>query len=139
MLDAGADHGLVVNAVYYSVPAETVLLTGLVLGQMQRDGALIWARVPRALLAATGAADEATDDTMTRMQRVAGMRVAALFKERIDGTVKLSLRSVPGINVAAVALTWGGGGHTQAAGANLPMDLDAAEAAVLPLLRQILG
>jgi phosphoesterase RecJ-like protein len=139
MLDAGADHRLVVNAVYFSVPAATVQLSGLVLGQMQREGDLVWSRVSQAMLAATGAADEATDEAIIRIQRVGGMRVAAVFKERANGTVKISLRSVPGINVAEIARTWGGGGHAQAAGADLPMGLDDAEAAVLPLLRQAIG
>jgi phosphoesterase RecJ-like protein len=61
-----------------------------------------------------------------------------LFKERFDGTVKLSLRSVPGLNVAVICQTWGGGGHAQAAGANLPMTIEEAEATVLPILREVL-
>ncbi|MEI7771715.1 MAG: bifunctional oligoribonuclease/PAP phosphatase NrnA [Chloroflexales bacterium] len=139
MLDAGADQRLVVNAVYFSVPAETVQLSGLALGLLQREGGLLWSRVSQAMLAAAGAADEATDEAIMRIQRVRGMLVSAVFKERADGTVKISLRSVPGINVAEIARTWGGGGHAQAAGADLPMGLDEAEATVLPLLRQAVG
>jgi phosphoesterase RecJ-like protein len=139
MLDAGADQRLVVSAVYFSLPVETVQLSGIALGLLRREGGLLWSRVSQAMLTATGAADEATDEAIMRMQRVGGMRVAAMFKERADGTVKISLRSVPGINVAEIARTWGGGGHTQAAGADLPMGLDDAEAAVLPLLRQAIG
>ncbi|MEI7644496.1 MAG: bifunctional oligoribonuclease/PAP phosphatase NrnA [Chloroflexales bacterium] len=139
MLDAGADQRLVVHAVYFSMPVETVQLSGIALGLLRREGGLLWARVSQDMLAATGAADEAADEAITRMQRVGGMRVSAIFKERADGTVKISLRSVPGINVAEIARAWGGGGHTQAAGADLPMGLDDAEAAVLPLLRAAIG
>ncbi|NTV63104.1 MAG: bifunctional oligoribonuclease/PAP phosphatase NrnA [Oscillochloris sp.] len=139
ILEAGADQRLVVNAVYFSVPFETVRLSGVATGQLRREGGLLWMRVSQAMLAETGAKDEATDEATIRMQRVAGMRVAALFKERANGMVKISLRSVPGINVAEIARTWGGGGHAQAAGADLPMGLDAAEAMVLPLLRAVLG
>lgn len=139
MLDAGADQRLVVNAVYFSVPPETLQLVGLALAQARREGGLLWVKVSQEMMRATGAADEATDETMKQLQRAAGMRVAVLFKERANGLVKISLRSVPGINVAAVAQTWGGGGHTQAAGADIPMGLDEAEAAVLPLLRRVIG
>lgn len=139
IIDAGADQQLVVNAVYFSLPFETMKLVGLALSQMQREGGLIWVRVSQAMLQATGAKDEATDEVTTRLQRVAGMRALVLFKERANGLVKISLRSAPGINVAEVARTWGGGGHAQAAGSDIPMDLDAAEAAVLPLLRAALG
>jgi len=139
MLDAGADQRLVVNAVYFSMPVETVQLSGIALGLLRCEGGLLWARISQEMLLATGAADEATDEAIIRMQRVRGMRVSALFKERADGTVKISLRSAPGINVAQIAQTWGGGGHAQAAGADLPMGLDEAEAVVLPLLRAAIG
>lgn len=139
LLEAGADLRSVVNAVYFTIPSSTIRLTGMALSQLQQEGGLIWADVSQAMLRATGAGDEASDDTLLRMQRVAGMRVAALFKERVDGTVKLSLRSVPEINVAQIAMRWGGGGHAQAAGATLLMDMEAARTAVLPLLRQALA
>lgn len=139
LLDAGADLQAVVKAVYFSVPTSTVRLTAMTLSELQREGALIWATVSRAQMTAARAGDEATDDTINRLQRVEGMRVCALFKERYDGTVKLSLRSIPGINVAAIAQTWGGGGHTQAAGATLQMSLAEAPTAVLPLLRAALA
>lgn len=138
MLAAGADQRAVIDAVYFSVPISTVRLTALALSELHHENGLLWARVTQAQLAATNAGDEAADDTITRMQRVAGMRACALFKERSDGTVKLSLRGVAGVNVAVIAQLWGGGGHTQAAGATLLMGLDEAEAAVLPLLRAAL-
>ncbi len=139
LLEAGAALRQVIDAVYFSVPTSTMRLTALALSELRREGPLVWATVSRAQMAAAKASDEAADDTITRLQRIEGMQICALFKERYDGTVKLSLRSVPGINVAAIAQTWGGGGHMQAAGATLAMDLEAAYAAVLPLLRAALA
>jgi bifunctional oligoribonuclease and PAP phosphatase NrnA len=138
LIAAGADMRAVVAAVYFSIPLSTLRLNALAMGELQQEGGLVWARVTQAQLAASGAGDEAADDLINRLQRVTGMRICALFKERADGTVKLSLRSQPGINVAAIAQHWGGGGHTQASGATLPMDLATAEATVLPLLREAL-
>lgn len=139
LVHAGADVRAVIDAVYFSIPESTMRLTSLVLSDMRREGGLLWAALTQAQQRGVGAGDEAGDDTIMRMQRVKGMRVCALFKERPDGTVKISLRCVAGLNVAEIAKTWGGGGHTQAAGATLHMDLAAAEAAVLPLLRQAIG
>lgn len=136
MLEAGADLRAVIDAVYFRIPESTMRLTSMVLSTLRREGGLYWATLTQAQQQACGAEDEASDDTVMRMQRVAGMRACVLFKERPDGSVKLSLRSQPAINVAAIARTWGGGGHAQAAGATLPMGLAAAEAAVLPLLRE---
>jgi phosphoesterase RecJ-like protein len=138
MLQAGADLRAVIDAVYFRIPESTMRLTSLALSGMQREGGLFWATITQALQRSVGASDEAGDDTIMRMQRVEGMRIIALFKERADGSVKLSLRSVSGIDVATVAQLWGGGGHRQAAGANLPMNLAQAQDAVLPVLRALL-
>lgn len=136
LLEAGADQRAIVHAVYYATPFSTLQLIGLSLSHLQREGALIWTHVSQEMLRQTGAEDEASDEIVRVMQRVADVRACVLFKERSDGSVKISLRAAPGINVAAIAKTWGGGGHTQAAGATLQMDLHAAREAVLPLVRE---
>ncbi len=138
LIEAGADLQAVVQDLYRSIPTSTMRLSALVLSELQREEGLVWATASREQMTAVGATDEALDDTVSQLQCIEHMRICALFKERLDGTVKLSLRSVPGINVARVAQVWGGGGHTQAAGATLLMDLQAAQATVLPLLRNAL-
>jgi len=139
ILASGADLRAVITAVYFSIPESTMRLTALVLSDMRREGPLAWASVTLTHLAATGAGDEATDDTIMRMQRIDGVRLCALFKERDAATVKLSLRSTPDIDVSIIAQRLGGGGHAQAAGATLHMGLDEARATVLPMLRAELG
>lgn len=139
LLEAGASLETVVKAAYFSVPASTVQLSGMALSDLRREGGLFWVTVTNAMMQATGAEDEATDDTVTRMQRIAGAELCVLFKERPDGSVKLSLRSTPRINVAQIARGWGGGGHAQAAGAVLPMGLEQAHETVLPALRAALA
>ena len=71
------------------------------------------------------------------MQRIAGVRALALFKERYDGTTKISLRAHPPLDVASLAQLWGGGGHAQASGANLQMSPEQAMREVLPRLRKL--
>jgi len=139
LLKAGAQHRAVVDAVYYATPYSTVQLIGQALSRIERDGALIWTYVSQEMLRQTGAEDEASDDVVQVMQRVAGVRACILFKERAGGDIKISLRSSPGIDVAAIAKTWGGGGHTQAAGATLAMDLDAARREVIPAVQSALA
>ena len=55
-----------------------------------------------------------------------GVRAGALLKELDAETTKVSLRSCDGLNVAAVAARFGGGGHYQAAGCVIPKALDTA-------------
>ncbi|MEG0768096.1 MAG: DHHA1 domain-containing protein, partial [Clostridia bacterium] len=53
---------------------------------------------------------------------IAGVQAAFLAIEQKEG-IKISMRSLPPIDVAHVAARWGGGGHTQAAGCMLDMPL----------------
>ncbi len=65
-----------------------------------------------------------------------GVEIAALLRERGDGTLRLSLRSV-GADVAALCALFGGGGHRRAAGCTLPFpDLSSAEAALLQKIEE---
>ncbi len=61
--------------------------------------------------------------------------MAVVFNELATGMIEVDFRSRPGYDVAAVALSLGGGGHPQAAGCNLPGPLADAEARVLPLVQ----
>ncbi len=62
--------------------------------------------------------------------------VAAVFRETDDGKVEMSFRAKRGFDVASVALSLGGGGHTQAAGATVEGTLEEVRARVLPLLKE---
>ena len=46
--------------------------------------------------------------------------IAVVFVEQPSGSVKVSWRAQPGLDVAQLALRFGGGGHAAAAGAELP-------------------
>ncbi|NJP04833.1 MAG: bifunctional oligoribonuclease/PAP phosphatase NrnA [Chloroflexaceae bacterium] len=137
LIHHGADHHDVVKQIFYQTPYETLKLMGLVYSEMQRDGDIVWVRITRQMMEQTGAEDGAYDDILHLLQRVQSVRICVLFKEREDGNVKLSLRSTPDFNMAEIARRWGGGGHAQAAGATLHMDLPTAEREILPEIRAV--
>ncbi|MEN9938612.1 MAG: hypothetical protein RLZZ387_5191 [Chloroflexota bacterium] len=139
LLGLGADHASVVREVYYALPASSAKLMGLTLVGLRAEPGIAWARVTRAMMQESGAEDEAADEVIRVLQRIGEAQVLALFKERADGTTKLSLRSRPPLNVAQLAQRWGGGGHVQAAGATLLMPPAEAETEVLPLLRELVA
>ena len=58
-------------------------------------------------------------------------RISATFLEMRDGTVKVSLRSRPGYDVARIARALGGGGHRNAAGFQITVSLGEATEVVL--------
>lgn len=137
MVERGAQLARVVHEVYFAMPPTNAALMGHALTSMRWENGVAWAFVTRAMMDATGAGDEAADEVIQVMQRLAGIRGMVLLKEREDGTTKISLRSLPPYNVAALAQHYGGGGHAQAAGATLLLAPEAAAADVLPRLRAL--
>jgi phosphoesterase RecJ-like protein len=139
LIEHGAQQQAVVKHVYYALPATSARLVGLALSGLHLESGVAWTTVTRAMMAESGAEDEAADEVVRVMQRIGEARAIVLFKERGDGTTKLSLRSRPPIDVARFAQRWGGGGHMQASGATLNLTPADAEAEVLPLLRGLVA
>lgn len=68
-----------------------------------------------------------------------GVEVGILFKETEDGAVKASLRSAGKVDVAAIAQSFGGGGHIRAAGCRLNNPLPAAIEELVNAVRKALN
>ncbi len=94
-------------------------LSGQVFANMEiaADGALVLLRVPLALPDASAVDGEDLARIINEALRVAGCRVAGLFRELDPQQTKISLRSNGGLDVQSIAKAYGGGGHKSAAGA----------------------
>lgn len=64
--------------------------------------------------------------------------ISMIFVEQKNGTVKVSWRSVPGVDVSKIAVQFGGGGHPAAAGADIPGKLVEIQKEVLDNTRNLL-
>lgn len=88
-------------------------------------------RIPKALLDETETTAEDCDGIINFVLRVRGVRLALSVRENAPGRVKFSLRSVGDVNVQALAVRFGGGGHKNAAGGAMETDLETAEATLV--------
>lgn len=99
-------------------PASWLGLLATVLGRAELISAgeytLVWTSIP--LADSAGLRPEELDSVIDILRTTAEAQVAAVFKELDPGHWQVSLRSLPGIDVAAVATRLGGGGHRRAAG-----------------------
>ena len=70
-------------------------------------------------------------DLINTLTTVPEAHVSLLFVEQENESVKVSWRSVKGIDVSEIARMFGGGGHESAAGADIPGSLEEIKDAVL--------
>lgn len=80
------------------------------------------------------AANEDLEGIVNYTRNIRGVEVGIFFKVINDNAVKASLRSAGKIDVAALAQTFGGGGHVLAAGCRLE---GKVEESVEKVLKQV--
>jgi phosphoesterase RecJ-like protein len=123
MMERGGDLYNIIDEVFNTRPLSTIMLWSKALGSVSlgADGRVIYIHVTPQMLNSAGAKEEELEGLSSYLATVRGaVKVAAVLKERDDGTTRASIRSNPGVDVASIARKFGGGGHTQAAGATIP-------------------
>lgn len=86
----------------------------------------------------TGGSAELTDGFVNYPRSIKGVEVAIFLREIEPGAFKVGFRSKGKISVAALAELFGGGGHHNAAGCNVPGTIDEVRALVLPRVYEAL-
>ena len=88
------------------------------------EQSFVWTSVDQVLLARHGVTMEEVEGLIDIIRRTSEADVACVLKEDVDGTVKVSLRSVGATDVEQLATAHGGGGHRFAAGFTSKDDIE---------------
>lgn len=130
---SGADISDINEHVFEARTFSAVKLLGLALSTLQStpDGKIAWVAISPDLFEKSGATDEETEGIVNYVRSIHGVEVAFLMREMHEKRVRVSLRSRGGVDVAAIARTFDGGGHENAAGCTLEMSLKNAEKTLL--------
>jgi phosphoesterase RecJ-like protein len=141
LIEAGANLSRVTHHVYSSRSEAAVRLLGAALNQLRQseNGAIAWATLRPELYQELGATDEHTEGIVNEILSIDRVKIAAVLRAGANGVAKGSLRSKGEYDVAAVAQRLGGGGHRNASGVTLDMDLDEAERTIVEALRECLA
>ncbi|MCR9243401.1 MAG: bifunctional oligoribonuclease/PAP phosphatase NrnA [bacterium] len=133
LVAVGVDVGAIYDNLYRRNHPESagVLTAAIQRHRFECDGRLAIVSLDKSIMERAVRIDFDTDAVMEPLRSLSGVEVVALLKERFDGSVKLSLRARTDVDVQAICKTFGGGGHTKAAGATLPGSLADADAAVV--------
>jgi phosphoesterase RecJ-like protein len=141
LMERGANPTEIYRQLYEQSTLARLHLCGRVLGraELDADGLLASTTVRWEDFVELGAVPADTEDLVNECLKIAGTRAAYIGVEQMNRQIKFSFRSRGGLNVAAVAEQFGGGGHKQAAGATLPGPLDVARSRVHEAMLEGLG
>jgi phosphoesterase RecJ-like protein len=137
LLEEGLDPEQIYLEVYANAPEGRARLLAETLQTLvvEPDHGLAWVTVPPGALERHGVTADDLDGIVEVPRSIAGVRMALLFREIAAGRVKVSLRSVGRVDVAAFARPYGGGGHTKASGLSLEGSLGHVQGQILEAAR----
>jgi len=139
LLEQGLDPEEIYREVYASESEGKIRLLGEVLETLvvEHDRELAWVTIPPGALERHGLDADELEGVVEFARSIEGIRLAILFRELANHRIKVSFRSVSGIDVAQLAESFGGGGHRRAAGASLEGTLADVQARVLAAARSV--
>jgi len=135
-VEAGADPQWIARTHYDSSTLGRVRIFGAVMNAMQLDpsGRVAVLSITQAVAAAAGGTYDDTDGLINFPLTVKDIEAVACFKEVGPDDWRVSMRSKGAVDVGAIARSYGGGGHTNAAGCSARGALATLQATFLSLL-----
>lgn len=126
LLSTGIDHSDISRRLFDTAPFGWLGLLSVVTGravlEAEVGGGLVWTWSSTAEAAEHGLPGEQLEALVDVVRATEEADVACVLKGQDDGSWTVSLRSRGGTDLAAVATTLGGGGHTLAAGYSSYLD-----------------
>ena len=118
LVEAGARPEVIGRHIYEESPFAYLAVEAAVLARAELDAdlGLVWSVLWLSDLEEAGIGMEDADHLIDSVRVAREAEVALLVKEQPDGAVKASLRSRGAVDVGAIAVAQGGGGHHNASG-----------------------
>ena len=129
LLKTGVDFSRLSDLIYWSKTRQSAMLSGLCMSRLKfaENEKIAWSMVTRKDFSGAKAKDEDVDTVANDILSIEGVKVAVFFREKSASLLRVSIRSKGGINVAAVASLYGGGGHFDSAGCYIANNKRARE------------
>lgn len=115
--------------VYRSI--EAVRLWGIGLGKLERSGRMVWTSLTLDDRKSVNYPGRDDADLVNILTSIEDIDVALIFSEQPHQKIKVSWRSRPGFDVSKLAMSFGGGGHSAASGAEIEGNLQNVKDEVL--------
>lgn len=132
LLSAGVNPKDITPLVFDLRPRRAVFILRIALASLKfsEDSKIAWMTLTEKEMKEAGALDEDLDGIVNYAKNIEDVEVGLLFREKVDGTVKVGFRSRR-VDVGSIAKNLGGGGHARAAGCSLDGSLETAVGTVI--------
>jgi phosphoesterase RecJ-like protein len=131
LMETGVDLSELYRRLLINRSLEAVRLWGAGLTKVERQDRLVWTTLTRLDREAVHYPGRDDADLINILAAIEDVDISIIFVEQSNGSVKVSWRAQPGFDVSQVALSFGGGGHAAASGAEISGSLAEVQAAVL--------
>lgn len=125
LIEWGVDLDRISRLLFKEYSLEWVRLLGKAINSLKiyHDGNVAIMHITQEMFKSSGATVEHTTGIIQYAKDISGVELAIVLREESPHTTKVSLRSQSQIDVSALAMQFGGGGHKRAAGCtfNLPL------------------
>ena len=101
------------------------------------DGQIAIVAIPLSVEQEIGVNEDDMENISGFPRTIEGVKIAVTIREKANGSVKASIRAVPGCDAAAICAKFGGGGHKGAAGATMHMTLAEATDALIAAMPEM--
>lgn len=124
LMDKGIDYSNIVDKTFFEKTFEQNQILGTALLKAKRyfDDRCIASILTARDMEACHALPKHLEGIVAQLRSTKGVDVAVLIYENTDGSYKVSMRTNGAVDVAAICVRHGGGGHVRAAGATMNGD-----------------
>ena len=128
LVEAGADIAAVTRELFGRRPLAALHLWGRVASRLETsiEGRVVIGTLTSGMLTATGAALLDAEDLPELIASAQGAEIALLLRQLGPKETRVSIRTSGGVDAAALAMEFGGGGHGRAAGCTMSTGIGGA-------------
>ncbi len=131
LMELGVDMPMLYEQALILRSFESLQFWGSGLTHLQRNDRMVWTTLTMEARRAAGYFGRDDADLINILSSVRDCDIAMIFVEQPDCKVKVSWRARPGYDISNIAMSFGGGGHPAASGAEIPGTLEEVQVNVL--------
>lgn len=140
LLGLGIDFAYICKKLNDTIKESKLKLIATAINNMEvyEDGKIRYTYVDYDTLSKLGVDEEDAEGMTNYLRMVEGTEVAIYVRGKSNGTNKVSLRSGDKVDVSAIAILFGGGGHKRASGYTMPESIEISKKKLLDEIKRLI-